>query len=155
MAIPIRNVDLVAYDDRGQAVLLVEVKRSRDMSELWAAQFRRNILAHGTLPMAPFFLIATPERFYFWRQGDAGSEAELPHFTIDATKELKPYFEKFGLTPEKISSEALELIVFSWLNDIVGFGQSAARQDSSVRWLSESGLLGALGSARIELSAVQ
>jgi hypothetical protein len=59
MTFPIRDVDLIAYDQRGQALLLAIVKGSHDPSELWAAQYRRNLLAHGTLPAAPFFLIAT------------------------------------------------------------------------------------------------
>jgi hypothetical protein len=155
MVLPTREVDFVAYDDRGQAVLLVEVKSSRETSELWAARFRRNMLAHGTLPRAPFFLIATPERMYFWRQEDPSPKEEPPQFTMDATNELKPYFEKFGQAPEKTSGQALELIVFSWLNDIAESGQLRARQDPSLRWLSESGLLEALGRARIELSPVQ
>jgi hypothetical protein len=68
---------------------------------------------------------------------------------------LKPYFEKFGQTPGKTSGQALELIVFSWLNDIAESGQSRVKQDVSLRWLSESGLLEALGRTRIELSRVQ
>ena len=155
MVLPTRDVDFVAYDDRGQAVLLVEVKSSHETSELWAARFRRNMLAHGTLPTARFFLIATPERLYFWRQQDQSPREEPPQFTMDATNELKPYFEKFGQTPGKTSGQALELIVFSWLNDLAETGQARASQDASLRWLSESGLLEALGRARIELSPVQ
>jgi hypothetical protein len=155
MVLPTRDIDFVAYDDRGQAVLLVEVKSSHKTSELWAARFRRNILAHGTLPAARFFQIATPERMYFWQHGDSTLKEELPHFTLDATHELKPYFEKSRQTPENTGGQALDLIVFAWLNDLAETGQSRAQQDASLRWLSESGLLKALGRARIELSAVQ
>lgn len=156
MTLSSREVDFIAYDERGQPVLLVEVKgRHKKTSELWAARFRRNLLAHGTLPKAPYFLIATPERMYFWRQDDQNPEEELPQFTMDATDELKPYFEKSDQTPGKTSGQALELILFSWLNDIAEFGQSRAKEDPSLRWLSESGLLDALKRARIELSVVQ
>jgi hypothetical protein len=155
MLIPTRDVDFIAYDDLGQAVLLVEVKGGHETSELWAARFRRNMLAHGRLPAARFFLIATPEHMYFWRQDEPLQREEPPQFTLDATKELKSYFEKSGLTPTKTSGQALELIVFSWLNDIALSGESRAKQDSSLRWLSESGLLKALRRSRIELSPVQ
>ena len=150
-----RDVDLIVYDERGQPVLLVEVKSMHETSELWAARFRRNLLAHGTLPRAPFFLIATPERMYFWRQDDPSPKEEPPQFSMDASNELKPYFERFKQTPGTTSGQALELILFAWLNDIAEFGHLRAKQDSSLRWLSESGLLEALKSARIELSAVQ
>ena len=155
MALPTREIDFVAYDDRGQPVLLVEVKSRRQTSDLWAARFRRNLLAHGTLPRAPFFLIATPEHMYFWRQDDPRPNDEPPQFTMDAISELKPYFERFKQTPEKTGGQALELILFSWLVDLAESGQLRAKQDSSLRWLSDSGLLDALRSARIESSAVQ
>ena len=155
MLLPTRNVDLVAYDDREQPVLLVEVKSSHDTSELWAAHFRRNMLAHGSLPAARFFLIATPERMYFWRQEDSDPKEEPPQFTLDATNELRPYFKKFEQRPESTSGQALELIVFSWLRDMAESGQSRVTKDASLHWLSESGLLEALARARIELSPVQ
>jgi hypothetical protein len=155
MALVTPAIDFVAYDKRGQAVLLVEAKSSQNTSELWAAQFRRNLLSHGTLPTAPFFLIATPERMYFWRQDDPSPGEEPPQFTMDATTELKPYFEKFKESPEKISGQALDLILFCWLTDMAEFGQMRAKRDSSLSWLSDSGLLEALKSARIEMSAVQ
>jgi hypothetical protein len=155
MALPTREVDFVAYDQLGQPVLLVEVKSTHQASDLWAARFRRNLLAHGTLPRAPYFLIATPEHMYFWRQDDPSPKEERPQFTLDATNELKPYFERFKQTPEKASGQALELILFSWLVDLAQSGQLRAKQDSSLGWLSESGFLDALSSARIELSPVQ
>jgi hypothetical protein len=155
MAFPLRDIDLIAYDERGQALLLVLVKGSNDTSGLWAAQYRRNLLSHGRLPAAPFFLIATSDRMYFWHQKDGGPEEELPHFTLDATNELKPYLERLGFTREKAWGEVLESIVFYWLNDMAERGQIRVQQDPSLRWLSESGLLEALRRARIEISVVQ
>lgn len=155
MPLPVREVDLVAYDQLGQPVLLAEVKSTHRTSDQWAARFRRNLLAHGTLPKAPYFLIATPAHMYFWRQEDPAPEEEPPQFTLDATHELRPYFERFKQTPEKTGSQTLELILFSWLVDLAQSGQLRAKQDPSLHWLVESGLLGALRSARIESSALQ
>ncbi len=145
MPLPAREVDFIAYGDRGQPVLLVEVKSQRQTSDVWAARFRRNLLAHGTLPEAPFFLIATPEWMYFWRQNDSVPREEPPQFTMDATRELKPYFEKFKQTSEKTGGQVLELILFSWLVDLAESVRLRAKHDSSVKWLStDSGLLDAL-----------
>jgi hypothetical protein len=155
MAISTPQIDFVAYDKRGQAILLVEAKSSQNTTELWAARFRRNMLEHDTLPRAPFFLIATPERMYFWRQDDASPGEAPPQFTMDATAELKPYFEKFGESPEEISGQAFDLILYCWLTDIAEFGQMRAKQDSSPGWLSDSGLFEALKSARITMSAAE
>jgi len=155
MTFQIKDVDLVAYDHRGQPLLLAIVKGSHNTSERWAAQYRRNLLAHDTLPAAPFFLIATPERMYFWRQRDTDLEEELPHFTLDPANELRPYFERVGIAPGNARGETWEWIVYFWLTDVADKGQVRAKEDPSLRWLSESGLLEALGKAHIELSAVQ
>ena len=155
MPLPTREVDLVAYDKLGQPLLVAEVKSARGTTVQWAARFRTNLLEHGTLPNAPFFLIATPEHLYFWRQERSMSKEEPPQFTLDATQALKPYFERFHQTPENASGQALELILFSWLLDLSHPGPSVAKQDPSLSWLAESGLLNALGSARIETSALQ
>ena len=152
---PTTEVDLIAYDPLGQPILLAEVRSTHRTSGQWAARYRRNLLAHGTLPRAPFFLIATPEHMYFWRQEDPGQEEKPPHFTLDATQQLRPYFERFRQTPARTGGQALELILFSWLVDLAQSGKSRAEEDPSIRWLSESGLLGALRSARIESSTLQ
>jgi hypothetical protein len=52
--------DLAIYNRDGQLALVAEVKSKLNASAEWAAQFRRNILAHGTFPKAPYFLMAFP-----------------------------------------------------------------------------------------------
>ena len=153
MNLATREVDIEAYDHFGRAVLLAEVTSIKDTSEVWASQFRRNILSHGTLPSCRFFLIATPDLMCFWRHDGTAPDDAPPQFTIDAARELKPYFEEFRLSPERIGREAFQILVFTWLNDIVAFGTSRANQDSTLLLLSESGLLGELKGARILLSA--
>lgn len=150
-----RDVDFVAYDQRGQPVLLAEVKSSYKTSEQWAARFRRNLLAHGTLPQAPYFMIATPEQIYFWRQAPLIASEELPQFTLETKNHLRTYFEKFQQGPEKITEQTLELILLLWLRDISAFGKPRAKKDPELSWLSESGFVDALSAARIELNAVQ
>ncbi len=52
--------DLTTYDRDNKLALVVEVKSKLDATVSWAAQLRRNILAHGTFPNAPYFLMAFP-----------------------------------------------------------------------------------------------
>ena len=144
-----KGIDFIAYDNAGRVILVAEVKRRLGTSEHWATHFRRNMLAHGFLPKAPFFLIATPERMYFWKQDQQGNADEPPSFTLDAAKALKPYLERLGKPPQGIGEQALELLVSSWLSDMAG---ARGGQDSSTRWLAESGLLDLLGAGRIELN---
>ena len=107
------------------------------------------------LPDAPFFLIATPERMYFWRQDNSVPDDAPPHFILDGTAELKPYFEGLGQSPENIRGEGLWWIILSWLGDVADSRKQKARTDSSLAWLEESGFLEALKNAHIESSAMQ
>ncbi|HTS76220.1 MAG TPA: hypothetical protein VMG40_08455 [Bryobacteraceae bacterium] len=147
-----QGIDFIAYDDVGRVILLGEVKSRVGTSGEWAARFRRNMLAHGILPSALFFLIATPERMYFWKQDHPGLTEEPPGFTVDATKEFRPYLEKLNQTRQAVGERALELMVFSWLKDIARTGSERVKHDPSMKWLAESGLIDSLGSARIEMN---
>ena len=97
---PDKGIDFIAYDNAGRIILVAEVKRRLGTSERWATHFRRNMLAHGFLPKSPFFLIATPERMYFWKQDQQGAGDEPPSFTLDAAKALEPYLERLGRPPQ-------------------------------------------------------
>ncbi len=110
------------------------------------------MLAHGILPKALFFLIATPERMYFWKQDKPGVADEPPAFTIDAGREFKQYFEKLNKTPHAVGEQALELLVLSWLTEIAKTGDARVRENPSMRWLAESGLIDSLEKARIEMN---
>ncbi len=66
--------DLSVGNRDGQLVLVVEVKSKTDASPEWAARLRHNILAHGTFPEAPYFLIVFPDRFYLWTHADGDSD---------------------------------------------------------------------------------
>jgi len=145
-----KGIDFIAYDDAGRAILVAEVKSRVGTSATWAARFRRNVLAHGIVPKAPFFLIATPERMYFWKQDDPDFDEAPPEFTVDARKEFSQYLGNHPQEP--VGEHALELLVLSWLTDIASTGAARAREDPSMRWLAESGLIESLDRARIEMN---
>ena len=144
------GIDFAAYDREGRVVLLVEAKSRRGTSEHWAAQLRRNMLAHGILPWAKYFLIATPERMYLWKQEHPNPGDVPPEFTIDAAKIFQPYFQKLHQEPSNIGPEAFELLVLTWLTDIARSGEHNLKQDTSSPWLSE--LTGSLQHAHIEMN---
>ena len=80
------------------------------------------MLSHGVLPWAKYFLIATPERLYLWKQERPNLAEVAPEVTIDATKEFQPYFQKLHQEPSDIGPEAFELLVLTWLTDIARAG---------------------------------
>ena len=145
--------DLSIKDPKGQLVLIVEVKRKTNASPDWAATFRHNILAHGTFPNAPYFLLAFPDKFYLWANTEAYPEQTQPTYAIDARPILRPYLEGAGVTADQISGQSLEIIIASWLGEIIHSGQPPTTDDISLYWLVESGLYNALAGGRFDHEA--
>jgi hypothetical protein len=134
--------DLIAYNRDSQIVLVVEVKSKLGSTSKWVAQLRRNLLAHGNFPNAPYFLMAFPDYFYLWKNIKSAHELIEPTYTIDAHPILQPYFEQSSIESEQVSGESLELIITSWLSKIMH--QDSKELDLSQQWLIDSGLYGAL-----------
>jgi hypothetical protein len=151
MPLQLSGIDFVAYDREGKVVLLAEAKSRHGTSVDWAARLRRNMLSHGHLPWARYFLIATPERMYIWRQERPDATDAPPEFTIDAAKVFQPYFQKLRQEPSKIGPEAFELLVLTWLTDMARSGEHDLKQDPSAALMSE--LTRSLQQARIEMNA--
>lgn len=145
--------DLSVDNRNGQLALVVEVKRKTNISPEWAAKLRRNILAHGTFPKAPYFLMVFPDKFYLWSNTEAYQDQSKPTYTIDASPILQPYFERVGVTSDQISGDSLELIVSSWLGEIIHSEQLPESMDASQQWLIESGLYAALVGGKFEHEA--
>jgi hypothetical protein len=56
-------VGIYSVDNRnGQLALVVKVKCKINVPLSWTAQLRHNILAHGTFPEAPYFLMVFPDK---------------------------------------------------------------------------------------------
>ena len=145
------QADVTAYDSEGKLALIVEVKNKLGTNSEWAKKMRRNILAHGLLPNARFFLLALPDRFYLWKD-KTSAEIETPTYEIDSTPFLKLYFEKANIQPEKISGMGFEFLMTSWLNELLqksNLLDTSKQQDKNNQWLIESGLLDAIKYGRI------
>jgi hypothetical protein len=145
--------DLSVDNRNGQLALGVEIKGKTNVSPEWAAQLRRNLLAHGTLPNAPYFLMVFPDKFYLWSDAEASQDQGQPTYTIDASPILHPYFERAGIASNQISEGSLELIVASWLGEIMYSDQSPEAIDVAPPWLIESGLYAALAGGEFEHGA--
>jgi hypothetical protein len=150
-----RVADLLAYGPEGQIALIVEVKSRTETSRAWATQMRRNMLAHGIIPDSQFLLLALPDRLYLWK--NAGNEPELvePSYEIDATPIFKPYYEKARLSPATISNQSFELIVASWLNELIQSGISAELPEEQKKLLQDSGLFEALKHGNIAVKMMR
>jgi hypothetical protein len=142
--------DIALFDSSGQLRTLVEIKKKLGTSREWAAKLRRNLLAHGSFGSVEFFLIVTPDRLYVWK--DAGGEPIPiePTYEIDAHSILEPYASRAGLDPATVSNPAFELIVTSWLADLIRSASAAEKPAGEQSWLRDSGFLGAVRNGRVE-----
>lgn len=135
-------VDIAVYSRNHQLTLTVEVKKFHAMSEEWASQYRRNIMAHGTYPLAPFFLLVTSDKFFLWTKNDNRFDITKPNYTVETTKFLKPYFEEFGTTAREASEYILEQVVAKWLKTVMY--PMYLTDNSLPGWLRDSGLAEAI-----------
>jgi hypothetical protein len=143
--------DLVAYNRNDEVVLHVEVKRKINATREWAAKLRQNLLNDETLGNPQYFLIALPDRFYLWNNGEAASE---PNYSVDSRPILQRYVEQSGATPEQIGSSSFELLIGAWLGEVIHSAKSPEANEGSYRWLTESGLYEALVGGRLEYAAL-
>lgn len=147
------RADLALYDRNGQLTALAEIKKKPETSREWAAQLRRNMLAHGGLRSVPYFLLITPDRLYIWK--DAGDEPVPvePTYVVSTPSLLQPYFDRTDVAPGTVSGPAFELIVGAWLADLLRLEELPIQDEEDQGWLLESGLFDAVKQGRIEYDA--
>ncbi len=142
--------DLALYDRSGRLTAIAEIKNKRGTSGGWAAQTRRNMLAHGGSFRADFFLLVTPDRFYLWKNAGIDPEPVPPTYEADAQPEFAPYFESAGVDPLRISGHAFELLVAAWLGDVIRSDGRTEEIAEDRSWLADSGFENAARNGRIE-----
>ena len=150
---PLR-ADLALYDGNGRLTAVAEIKNISGTSPRWAAQTRRNILAHGDHWEADFFLLITPDRLYVWKDAGVASIEQPPTYEADAARLLAPYFKNADIDPHEVSGQAFELVVASWLSDLTRSSTGLNERAHETDWLDESGFLAAVQAGRIEYEAL-
>ena len=143
------RADMAAVNVLGEPTLAIEVRSKQKTSAAWAGQMRRNLLAHGVVAGAKFFLLALPDRFYLWK-GAGNDLSELPPtYVIDPTDLLAPYFARADVSPGAIGERGFELIVGAWLQDLLEKEQLPDDLKREHPWIVESGLYDALKGGRV------
>ena len=137
--------DFTLDDPLGQPVVAIEVKGaprhpSVDLDH-WASSVRRNLLAHGAAPGAPYFLLFfVPEAGYLWSSAERPFDA-LPDYRI----ELSDFGSSTDGTP-RAASNAVEAWVLNSLEAITD-----GRFVPQGAWWTESGLGGAIRGGGLKL----
>ena len=145
------RVDLAVYDRFQRLILTVEAKKKSGVSEKWAAQTRRNLVVHGFYPLASYFLLATPEKFFLWTKERNNLEETLPNYIENAELLLKPHLEELGFNLREIDGYVFEQVVAHWLKyDVMYLVEDIAKP----KWLVESGLSKEIFRGNLSLEAV-
>ena len=150
-----RRADVAVYSPDGNLQLVVEIKNRPSASAEWVTQMRRNLLVHAVIPPSPYFLLVLPDFFYLWENAMSVHELAPPAYQIKAAEVLAPYLDPSTQSLTDLSEYSLELLVTSWLEDLVG---TELRQDTvgpHLQWLFDSGLYEAIryGSVMVEATA--
>lgn len=143
------DISVFSPDDRLQ--LIVEVKNKQGASPDWAANMRRNLFAHSVVPTTPFFLLALPDHFYLWKDANPVNVVS-PDYEIDPRPILRKYTDTHERHLNKLSEYGLELIINSWLNNLLDTDLTRENAEPHEKWLFDSGLYDAIkhGSVRTE-----
>jgi len=142
--------DLMAYDRNGQLVLSVDIRKSPTASPEWAAELRKNILAHGVYPITPYFLMALSDQFFLWKNGNAVNPESKPTYTVDAGPIVNPYLEGTKYTADDLDRGTFKFILSAWLGKLIYHGRPREEIKAIAEWVVESGLYDAIDGGRLE-----
>jgi hypothetical protein len=140
--------DFVIYDRDGRLAVAVGVKARRVTSSRWAAEMRHSLVTlsgPGPFRGASFVILAALDRVYIWKETRAADEPVPADYELNAELVFAPYLGNTRWRLEEIGRDAFELVVMSWLNDLI----LQAPGSPHVR-LEGSGILEATKDGRIE-----
>lgn len=145
--------DVILYDSLGRSTAVVELKNRRGTSAEWAAELRRNLVAHGLAVAAEFFLVITPDRIYMWRGAGLDPRPVPPTAEADAGPLFSPYFEMARVEAGSVSAQAFELVVGAWLADLARGVSAAPGASPEQRQRLDPQFFAAIRDGRIEYQA--
>lgn len=145
------SADVAAYDKDGQLALVVEAKSRLHTTADWAAQMRNNLLAHGIVPKSNYFMLAMPDNLYLWLGKEMGGEPTRPHYVISPEPLFRRYLDSAHVNSLKLGKESLEILINSWISDLIQGGLPDDLPEPQRTILAESGLVDAIKGGRIAL----
>lgn len=140
--------DIVIYNREGLPTVVVEIKSKSGTDAEWAAKMRQNLLQETAFPLTPYFLLALPDQFYLWTPFNSGIDA-LPSYRIDPAPLLRSYYDRTGIPTRELRGASFELVVTSWLGELMRLENFSETTINYTAWLVDSGFLEALKGGRI------
>lgn len=144
--------DFLIVGADGSTLAVVEVKNRENLSASLATSIRRNLVAHGLLPVR-YFLLLSQDRGYLWKTprarqgGPARPTAEFPMQEV-----FSDYLDLADRRDERLRGVQLELLVEKWLDDLTHGIRGRFPQTESA--LAKAGLLDDLRGASVVAEAL-
>ncbi len=146
--------DIVVYSKNEKIQLVIEIKKKSNATSEWAANTRRNLLAHAVIQPSPFFLLLSSNHLYLWKNATS-METVPPDYEANTNELLSQYTDQPNLNLADISEYSLEMLVISWLNDLTRPEPTRKINGTKFDWVYESGLYEAIKEGAVMLEAVQ
>lgn len=138
--------DIMILDHQGQPIATVEVSGRERLSPELATTLRRNMIAHGFVPITRYFLFITQDVGYVWKDAAPGHLDLPPDSQFALTSVIDHYL---GASPKRHLGEAeLQLVLAQWLI-LLTLGQADLTQEPA-RVLAQVGFDEAIRGGRIE-----
>ena len=134
--------DITLRNQKGEPLMIFEVRAKHHTTPQWAAEFRRNLLRREEFRPTQYFAIVTPDQLYLWREPKPGTVV-LPDFVVDSRPLFLPYLQKTSVDLDRISPFVFELVVISWLSDLVYARRETEDLEPRQAWLLDSGFFDA------------
>ncbi|OQY54745.1 MAG: hypothetical protein DRR08_22400 [Candidatus Parabeggiatoa sp. nov. 2] len=143
--------DILVYNEKRQLVLVVVTLNQCEKSREWVAEYRRNLYLNTELPKTPFFVIASPDNFYLWKEAE--DEGILnPTYEMAPRFSLRGFLKRSGLSPDKLNRSSFELLVNGWFDLLQIVDEKTEicsrypdwQLEQNQAWLFESGLFEAI-----------
>lgn len=112
----ISQPDILIQSPQGNSIAVVEVKNRQNLSRDIATAFRRNMLVHGLLSQTPYFLLASQDTGFLWKEAKEENLDSPPNYEFSMDKVVSRYIKQ--RPGERLYESVLDLVVFQWLLDL-------------------------------------
>ncbi len=150
--------DILVYDTRYNLTLVVITENRRGETSEWAALRRQNLYEYDPPPKAPFFLLASPEHFYLWKNVEDTGKVE-PTYEMDPRFYLQSFLKGSELSLENLRQpDSIDILIGAALS-IITFADEKDDLCSlypqwlfkpNHKWLFESGLFDAIKRGEVQ-----
>jgi hypothetical protein len=149
----IRPENVAVYAPDAKLQIVVKIKKRLGTSVEWVSRMYQDMRTYALLPNSPYFLFAFPDFFYIWKNYALSmSESNTPDYTIETKEVLKSYLDLSMVSLKDVNEYTLELLVTSWLEDLVK--SKVSLEIPAFQWFKDSGLYEAIKNGSVVTEAV-